>query len=199
MEEERPDQEKIRVLEGVHKYIWDEYGLSINTFNHFSSMGYITYELLEHLIPPNTLIYTYHALTEQDQALLARRIEYVDFLGRCYVRVVCDMVTDDGKGFGLAHTEIKIDQFAGIRSIQELVAYPFAYHKDSRELYGTMYNRGARYAAMTKYKHAEISGLAMRETSSVLASAEKFYVRLFLGPRLDLNTHFRVGCGEGGY
>ena len=172
------DSQKAEVLRETLRYIEEDYGPTLDSFQSYVSDGWITYDLLDLLIPPNTLIYRYHQLTEQPQILLARHTSYEDDL----LNIRCDVVSFDGVEFGLATTCLGIKEFQDACKIQDLDVYPFQYHPDYKDLHPRLIERGRKYATMTGYTYGYVlSGPAMHETSSgLLARYEKFHVRVFV-------------------
>ncbi|KAK7681611.1 hypothetical protein QCA50_015344 [Cerrena zonata] len=204
-EKQTPDIERIEVLDEVVRYISDDFGPTIMMFEHYISMRYITFELLELLFPPNSLIYQYDPLTEQDQILLARTTSYREGFDSPCFKIHCDIVTSDGEKFGLATVSIVIREFEGVSKIEDLDTYPFHYHADYPRLRERIIGRGIRYATMTGYHYGQISGQAIRETAN--ERVERFHVngrvvidpvafRLFQ-PDCSFNTHVHQALPRG--
>ena len=166
------------------RYINDDFGQIIRSLEYYTACDYITYELLEFFIPPNTLVYHYHSSTEQHQVLLARSGSYEETgLGARYYEILCDIVTFDGEDFGLADTTLTIKKFPGAQKIQDLDVYPFQFHPNYENLYSILINRGRRFADMTQYTYGHfLPGPAIK--SAGYGGFEKFHVRFFHYPEI---------------
>ncbi|KAH7104373.1 P-loop containing nucleoside triphosphate hydrolase protein [Auriculariales sp. MPI-PUGE-AT-0066] len=124
----------------------------------------ISFQLLWAIFTPNSLVFQRHQLTEQDRVMLVRRSGYgerQDFTK--YLRVVSDMIHDDGNAFGFARQEIDINEFRGLRSISQLPVYPLEYHPDKDTVYFRAVEQGKRFVRMPLHSYHEISGQAMRD------------------------------------
>ena len=117
----------------------EEHGSSIASLEDMLPDNGITWRLLWALFRPNTIMYHFHEFTEQPQILLMRsmKVKYRRD-GSTYWLIVCDMVADDGLDFGYTKTlgiaskptfvtDLEINQFDGVRKIQELTVYPLEY------------------------------------------------------------------------
>ena len=164
---------------------------------HYQSDIYLLWTLNKQLwfrdnIFSRLLAHCYILLSEQDQILLARRGSYQrnPSNGAQYYHIKCYVVTDDGESFGLARTDLSIDEFPGAVKIQDMAVYPLCFHSNPQELCDRTIARGKVFASMTGYTYKEISGQAIRETES---SSEKFYASsLFVVylSRGTLTTHY---------
>jgi hypothetical protein len=145
--------------------IQEDHGTTIADFGRLVSYGEITYDLLWALYPPNTLVHHYHELTEQSQILLVRYVEYLQRQDKSlYLRVCCDIISCDGKSFGLARDlSLEIDIFQGARKIHDLVVIPLKYHTDPSAIRDHAIRRGKKFAQMVGHTYHEISGVAMKE------------------------------------
>lgn len=159
------DTPLITDLNAALQFIDEEHGGNIVEFQRLISYGEITYDLLWALFAPNTLIYHYHELTEQDQVLLVRSVQYLQRTDESYyVRVNCDIISCDGKSFGMARDiGNEIDLYPGASKIQDLVVFPLKYHPKSTQILEHARRRGKKFAGMFKNTYHEISGTAMKE------------------------------------
>ena len=167
LEESKTPQDTplITDLNAALQFIDEEHGGNIVEFQRLISYGEITYDLLWALFAPNTLIYHYHELTEQDQILLARSVEYLKRPDDSpYLRVNCDIISCDGKSFGIAR-EIgnEIDFYPGASKILDLIVFPLKYHPKATQILDHARKRGKKFARMSKNTYHEISGPAMKE------------------------------------
>lgn len=159
------DTPLITDLNAALKFIDEEHGGNIMEFQRLISYGEITWDLLWALFTPNTLVYHYHELTEQDQVLLARSVRLCKRSDdSTYVRVDCDIISCDGKSFWMARDiSNEIDYYPGALKIQDLVVFPLKYHPKASQVLDHAMRRGKKFACMTKNTYHEISGMAMNE------------------------------------
>jgi hypothetical protein len=123
----------------------------------------ITWKLLWALFKPNTLLFNYHKLTEQNQVLLVRDTCYGERMDKTrYLFVQYDIIHNDGSTFGYAKLGLEIEQYQGVRNITDLPAYPLSYHPHRDEIYGRAVEQGKAYAKMQAHSYHEVSGQAMR-------------------------------------
>ena len=136
--------------------------------------GEITFDLLWTLFKPNSLIYSYHYLTEQSRVLIVRQVEYKMNMDRSrYLYMSCDIIHDDGNLFGFAREHLSIGEYKGVRAIQELPTYPLKYHPTTDAIYAEAVGRGRSYVQLPQHSYQEMNGIAVRDTGM---GAEKFYV-----------------------
>ena len=159
-------------------FISEEHGRTMEEFRSLVSQGSITYDLLWALFSPNSLIYRFYPLTEQDQILRSRIYSYEHTQNGDFFFIICDIITNDGDSFGIARVPVQIEKFPGACKIQELAGYPLQYHKDPDDLCERLAARGRRYSQMTGFEYRQISGLAMRETNT--DRLEKLHVRFVI-------------------
>ena len=121
------------------------------------------------------MMYHFHGFTEQPQILLMRSMK-VKYRGERspYWLIVCDMVADDGLKFGYTKTlgitskptfitDLEINQFEGVRKIQDLTVYPLEYAPNSARIKSDLIARGKKYVRMVGHTFWETSGPALRE------------------------------------
>jgi hypothetical protein len=147
-------------------FVQEEHGAVIADMSSLQAAGEITWELLWALLSPNELVYHYHKLTEQDQVLRFRRIsKYFRESGTPYWSIRCEIVADDGIGFGLAKEPLalEIDEFDGTRRIQDLIVYPLRLHAHAARVRKETLARGRAYAKLDKPTLLRTSGPAMWE------------------------------------
>lgn len=175
-----PELDKNEVLDVVVQYIQDDLGTSVLAFNYYTNKGATTYELLEILFPPNTLIYRYHFLTEQHQVLLARSTSYEERNEISFFRISYDMITTDGENFGIATDELEIR--GNPRGSQDTKPRCLSLQLLSK-LFATEPTHHCARKEMTVYCYGQITGQAMRETP--FGQIEKIHVcPLFVQCRL---------------
>ncbi|KAK7047184.1 hypothetical protein VNI00_006850 [Paramarasmius palmivorus] len=179
-----PDPTLINDIKVAIQFVHEEHTDNINNFERLLSHQEMTYELLWALFKPNSLVYRFHPLTEQVQILLARTVAYRQrpHDKSKYAAISCDIINDDGNGFGHARDCLEIDMYAGARRIQDLPVFPLEYHPEQAALRSHTISRGKKFAQMEQHSYHEISGQAMRETMN-----EDFKVK-----RMKFNTYGRV-------
>jgi hypothetical protein len=160
-----PDTGLVEDLATALQFVAEDYGEIIADFTRLVSSGEITFDLLWALFTPNTLVYHYHEYTDQHQLLCVRGV-YLDQRKNksWYLTVVCDVVSHDGKAFGMARdSSLEIDEYKGARKIQDLRVYPWKYNLNANAIFDRAVCRGKKFAQMAAYSYHEISGMAMKE------------------------------------
>ena len=106
--------------------------------------------------------YHFHELIEQPQILLMRSIKVKYRRERSpYWLIVYDMAADDGLKIWL--TDLEINQFDGVRKIQDLAVYLLEYAPNSARIKSKLIARGKKYVRMVGHTFWETSGPALRE------------------------------------
>ncbi|KAK1236511.1 hypothetical protein PQX77_000240 [Marasmius sp. AFHP31] len=170
------DDEFINDIEVAIQYIQEEFADVIpNLEKLLNTHQQITYRLLWAIFKPNTLVYHFHALTEQDQILLVRSLLYEQTEdGRKFAIIDCRIIHDNGVSLGYTHELLKIDEFSGAQKVLALPTYPLDYHPDKAALREHVIERGKKFVQIAKDKRClyEISGPGMCQ--SVEGRHEKF-------------------------
>lgn len=154
------DEETILGIQTALQYIAEDLTNTISNFDILTSQGEITYQLLWALFPPNTYVRVYHHHTEQELVMYARNIAYVNTSQRSYAAITCDIITNDGKTFGIAQEVAEIDEFRGSRPIRDLPVYPLDCHLDKDDLFNHAVKRGKQFASITRHFY-DCSGFAV--------------------------------------
>lgn len=105
--------------------------------------------------------------------------------GTPYWHVMCDMIADDGLKFGYTkdlgiasrpdlYSDLEIDQYDGVRRIQDLIVYPLEYAVNPAQVRKDLVERGKKYARMIGNTYWETSGPAMRETMNDRYEVNRF-------------------------
>ncbi|KAI0046458.1 P-loop containing nucleoside triphosphate hydrolase protein [Auriscalpium vulgare] len=157
------DDDLIRDILAAILLFEEDQGHRFQDFKKLTSQGMITYDHLELLFKPNQLVFNFHVPTEQNRVLIVRSATYLVREDRSrYLNVVCDVIHNDGKSFGLSQEAIEIDEFTGARAITELPTFPLKYHEDNDGIYNSAVELGKKYVQMPPHSYHEISGRAMR-------------------------------------
>ena len=169
----------------------DEYlGNIMNDVKQMVSQREISYDAVWALFFPNSLVYGRHTNTDQDTVLIVRRSGYAirrDYTR--YLKVVCDIIHDDGQQFGFARRVLEIDEYSGTRPIASLPVYPLQYHDDNYGVYSRAVELGKRLVQLPTHSFREISGRASRRVDP-----RETDVRLFVTPPTPVLTKAK---GEG--
>lgn len=67
----------------------------------------------------------------------------------------------DGKLFGLADYERRIDSFKGSRKITSLATYPLSYHKDATTLRTNLIERGKKFVELAGMNYRSYEGITV--------------------------------------
>ncbi|KIP06048.1 hypothetical protein PHLGIDRAFT_119307 [Phlebiopsis gigantea 11061_1 CR5-6] len=159
---ETPDEEKIEAIHAALQVIDEDFGRTILDLELMTKQGEITYDMLWALFPPNTYLRAYHHGTEQEMILYARQLSYNSTNEGNYAAIQCDIVSNDGKMFGIAQESIDIFEYKGTRAILDLAAYPLDYHPTKDTLRAHAIQRGKQFAGYTR-QFLECSGPAIIE------------------------------------
>lgn len=161
----------------------------LRDFVELTVLNEITFDIIWALFRPNTLVLNRHELTDEYRILLARRAGYGQHEDRTrYLKVVCDIIHDDGELFGYTRVVLAVNEFRGVKKITDLDVYPLEYCPVKDDLYKSSTELGKKFAKMPKHAYYEMTGQAMRERSvqerysywhrrqSENQTPEKFYV-----------------------
>ena len=161
------------MVEGVEaalQFIEEDLSSTIADFDNLVDHGEITFDFLWALFPPNTYVRSFHGGTSQEFVAYARQFSYgADMAGR-YATIRCDIVSNDGKAFGVSAESITIREYPGTRFILELPAYPLDHHPEKDKLCEHAVRRGKQYAEITRHYY-EISGPAIVDKTSTFNSS----------------------------
>ncbi len=174
------DEGLISDIEVACEFIVEDYTHIIEDVRSLTAQGEITWDLLWAILVPNTLVYRWDHIMEQDQILLMRSISIRlrRDMSR-YVRVVCDVVHDDGSSFGIAHEYIEIDEYTGVRNICDLDVYPLIHHGERESAYTKAIERARKFVGIRQHMF-DTHGPAMYEKSNANWEKKivKFHVRI---------------------
>lgn len=165
-----PDAEILESVETALQFIAEDLSDTIADFEVLVDQGEITYDMLWTLFPPNTYIRSFHRGTEQEFVAYAREFSYQCNMGGSFAKIRCDIVSNDGKSFGISEEYIMIPEFPGTRTILELPGYPLEYHSDQNGLWERAVHRGKVYADISRHFY-EISGAAVVDKTSTFNSS----------------------------
>jgi len=142
----------------------DEYlGKTMKDVNQMVSQCEISFDTAWALFFPNSLVYSHHTNTNQDTVLIVRRSGFDTRRDESrYLKVVCDIIHDDGQDFGFARRVFEIDEYRGTRPIPNLPVYPLKYHDDNDGVYSRAVKLGKRLVHLPTHSLREISGRASR-------------------------------------
>ncbi|KAK1235038.1 hypothetical protein PQX77_001747 [Marasmius sp. AFHP31] len=162
------DDELINDIEAAIQFIEEDFSDVIpNLEELLNRHQQITYELLWAIFKPNTLIYHFHALTEQDQILLVQSLDYERTSEGNYAGIYCRIIHNDGVSVGYTHEYLKIDEFSGAQKVLALPTYPLDYHPDKVALRERVIKRGKKFMQIANDKRClyEISGPGMCQSA----------------------------------
>ncbi|EKM59476.1 uncharacterized protein PHACADRAFT_249997 [Phanerochaete carnosa HHB-10118-sp] len=162
---EMPDGTIVEAIETALEFIDEDLGSTIADFDVLVNQGQITYHLLWALFPPNTYVRSFHRGTEQEFVAYGRQFAYQCTMMGNFGDIRCDIVSNDGKSFGVSEEHGKINEFPGTRLILELPCYPLEFHPEKEKLREHAVRRGKQYAEITRHFY-EISGPAIIDKTS---------------------------------
>ena len=162
---QEPDEDLIADLALTVDFARNDFAVTTANLEHLLAAKEITFDLLWAIFPPNSLVYRYHELIEQDQILQLRTIEMAKVRGRRIWELSCTIIADDGVKFGIASEPfwMTIFDFSGSRSLTDLPIYPLKYHSRADEVRRAVLSRGARFAQLSQPRVMETSGPSMFE------------------------------------
>ncbi|KLO10225.1 P-loop containing nucleoside triphosphate hydrolase protein [Schizopora paradoxa] len=199
------DEDLILDIKAAILVVEEDQGKTMRDLEKLTSQNQITFDLLWAMFIPNTLVFNHHTLIQQDRLLFVRRVGYGERMSdrKRYLKVVCEMVHNDGHYFGFAREHLEIEEFRGAVSITDLNVYPLEYRADKATIYEVAVHFGKIFAQMKPHSYHEIRGQAMREgeqriekfftTGRVMISPSAF--RHF-GPDVSYNPEVRKPMGR---
>ncbi|KAJ7278278.1 P-loop containing nucleoside triphosphate hydrolase protein [Mycena rebaudengoi] len=171
--QEERDESLIRDIRAGIFYVEEYLGTQLKDVEKMVSQREISWDALWALFFPNSLVYSYHSLTDQDTVLIVRRSGYDTRLEdrTKYLKVVCDIITDDGRQFGFSKHVFAIYEYRGTRPIANLPVFPLRYHDDNEGVYARAVELGKRRVQLPTHSYHEISGRAFRnETEQIFVN-----------------------------
>ena len=148
----------------------EDYGGDIANLDCLLSAAEITFDILWAIFEPNTLAYSFEKHTEQDGLLLVRGVEYeTDPRTKIrYLGLDCDMISCDGKTFGMANVQrCQVREYKGVSKIRNLSVFPLKYHPKANAIYEFAVQRGKKFVRMATHaiphSYHGISGPAMAQ------------------------------------
>jgi hypothetical protein len=176
-QEERDESLICDIQAGI--FYVDEYlGNTMKDVKQMVSQREISFDVVWALFVPNSLVYSHHTNTDQDTVLIVRRSGYdTRQSGARYLKVICDIIHDDGQEFGFARRVFEIDEYHGTRPIASLPVYPLQYHDDNDGVYSRAVELGKRLVQLPTHSLRKISGRAFRWVKR--DETEPIFVRLF--------------------
>lgn len=162
-QEERDEPLICDIQAGIY-YVEEYLGNTMKDVKQMVSQREISFDTVWALFFPNSLVYSHHTGTDQDTVLIVRRSGYDTRQNdrTRYLKVVCDIIHDDGQEFGFARRILEIDEYHGTRPIARLPVYPLQYHNDNDGVYSRAVELGKRLVQLPTHSFHEISGRASR-------------------------------------
>ena len=102
-QEERDEPLICDIQAGIY-YVEEYLGNTMKDVKQMVSQREISFDTVWALFFPNSLVYSHHTGTDQDTVLIVRRSGYDTRQNdrTRYLKVVCDIIHDDGQEFGFA-------------------------------------------------------------------------------------------------
>ncbi|KAJ7766247.1 P-loop containing nucleoside triphosphate hydrolase protein [Mycena metata] len=163
-EKEEKNEPLIRDIQAGIFYVDEYLGEKRKDVEKMVSQREISWDALWALFFPNSFVYSYHSLTDQDTVLIVRRSGYDTRMSdrTKYLKVVCDIIKDDGREFGFARHVFEIDEYRGTRPIANLPVFPLRYHDANEAIYARAVELGKRCMQLPTHSYHELSGRAFR-------------------------------------
>ncbi|KAL9093035.1 MAG: hypothetical protein Q9165_004173 [Trypethelium subeluteriae] len=126
--------------------------------------GVMTFDLLWTLFQPGSLIYTRQE--NQDRVFKLHSSKYgEDRHGNPVFWLTCKYVDFDGSKFGTIKLNLSIHSYAGTRTITSLSAFPFALHRNTKELSERLVTRGTKFESLAGSHYKGYSGIGWKQGS----------------------------------
>ncbi|KAL4876124.1 hypothetical protein BJY04DRAFT_231952 [Aspergillus karnatakaensis] len=145
---QQPNEDAIKDLSVALEYLKQDHEKTVASMDALLSKQEIKWDLFWALFVPNSLVYHYHQLTQQDQILRFRRLQkrYERDRDCLSWHILCDIITIDGAKLGFAKApDFEIDEFPGARKIYDLTVFPLQFVKNQSSIYQHAVERGKRY------------------------------------------------------
>ncbi|KAG6844630.1 hypothetical protein H0H87_005357 [Tephrocybe sp. NHM501043] len=153
-----PDKNIVFELQAMVDFIEEEYRSTIADVDRLLSEGRITYAFLWARFPTGCLVYRRHPQLDQHQVMRHKETKYT----QDGFSIVCDIISNDGKHFGLAKAQDIIEPFISTVKIQDLKFLPLVHHPDHEEIGREVVVRGKKFSKLGQQLF-ETSGVAFQE------------------------------------
>ena len=142
-----PDQILIDDIGTALRFVHEDFGERMASFENLTSHGEITFDLLWMLFPPNELLYAPRCgLLHQELACRLRAAIYGERANkREYYLVRGYVVNHDGDIFGYGQMKIEIDEYVGARRLTDLNIYPLRFEPNRDLVRQGLITRGRKY------------------------------------------------------
>lgn len=142
-------------IEALCSALHEEFNGKPDEFNEMAKQNVVTWNLLDYLYEPGTLIVTRSRKIEQAQRIVAT--DYVNNKTPNF-HVETEYIDFDGSEYGLRQSCFKIDQFKGSRKIISLPGIPLAYEAQREDLEHKLRSRGHRIVELNQAKYVQCNG-----------------------------------------
>ncbi|KAI1738087.1 P-loop containing nucleoside triphosphate hydrolase protein [Xylaria scruposa] len=160
---ESPDQEVILELEAAVQFVEEHFEPSFTRLKDLLA-GYIVFEMIWTLFPPNVLLYGIDKLG-QGRAYRLKDSDYEKKRDGTVSYVLnIDYINTDGKQVGYVYRqENRIPVFSGSKSIYDLPYFPLTYHPNYQDLRRQFIARGDKILCLNGRYLKEYKGHALDE------------------------------------
>jgi hypothetical protein len=145
-------------------YIDKDYEATRKRLQPMLKAGNITYDLIWALFKPKDIAYTPTMGNKEDPRAI--KIEYCQkvttWFGEWW-QIGGRYLEYDGKIFGLAQYDEKIEKFKGVKKIVGLPIYPLSYHTKPEDLKAELIERGKKFVALQGMNYRHYDGLAVSD------------------------------------
>ncbi|KAF2165496.1 hypothetical protein M409DRAFT_67301 [Zasmidium cellare ATCC 36951] len=142
-------------IEALCSALDEEFNGKPDEFNEMAKQNVVTWNLLDYLYEPGTVIVTRSRKIEQAQRIVAT--DYVNDKTPNF-HVETEYIDFDGSEYGLRQSCFKIDQFKGSRKIISLPGIPLAYEAQREDLEHKLRSRGHRIVELNQAKYMQYNG-----------------------------------------
>ncbi|KAI0340295.1 P-loop containing nucleoside triphosphate hydrolase protein [Trametopsis cervina] len=164
-------------------YLNRDYKSTIATFKRLTSHGEITFELVNMLMVPRSILYTTCPVTGEPRAVELISVNKTSTMGGYFYDMRCESVdavdgdfngswgvehsinaevrkASSGHAFGRVQSRVIIAPFPGTIKISTLDAYPVQHHANETELRAKLVARGKKWASLRGIHHMHYNGTA---------------------------------------
>ncbi|KAK4499168.1 hypothetical protein PRZ48_009680 [Zasmidium cellare] len=149
-------------LDALREALRENFGSKPEEFEEMAKQHVVTWNLLDYLYEPGTLVITRSRNVEQAQRIVST--EY-NFNGRVpSFNIETEYIDFDGNDYGLRESSLSIDRFKGSRKITSFPGIPLAYEVQQQELEDKLRTRGRRIVDLNRAKYMQYSGFVWTES-----------------------------------
>lgn len=159
-------------LEALCDALREELGGKPEEFNEMAKQNVITWNLLDYLYEPGTLIITRTRNVEQAQRIVST--EYDNNSRIPSFNIETEYIDFDGKEYGIHQGSLTVKTFKGSRKITSLPGIPLQREAKQQELEEKLRTRGQRIVELNKAKYMQYNGFIW--TSSSFAGRQERFV-----------------------